>query len=210
MRIIYNETFFGVQWSPGKGFSMATRSDDYLNYTVFWCHSVRDVPVVCQGQLYRKDVAATDTSLNVTVPDTRNYQFAVAANRGSYSSGMVWSSCNVIANGNGIQVKKVQVVATTSSSLDVTWLLGCKFVNGIITGFNIFYCPVADVGDCQSEWQHLSTLTRNHNFVFVFLRQSKFYSSCSNCQPLRNWSTRTLHNLQNCHYFADNFWGRPK
>ncbi|EFX83323.1 hypothetical protein DAPPUDRAFT_100606 [Daphnia pulex] len=158
MKIIYNDTFFGVQWSPStpsKGLSMAAfgraRSDDSLvyprtlsNYTVFWCLSVRESPVLCEGQLYMQDVPATETSLNVTLPDTKNYQFAVAANQGSYSSGMVWSSCIVIANGNGSQVKQVEVVAATSSSLDVSWLLTCKGTNGIITGFNLYYCPVED------------------------------------------------------------------
>lgn len=172
MKIIYNDTFFGVQWStstPSKGLSMAAfgraRSDDYLtyprtlsNYTVFWCMSVRESPVQCEGPLYKQDVPATDTSLNVTLPDTRNYQFAVAANQGSYSSGMIWSSCIVIANGNGSQVKSVEVVAATMSSLDVSWLLPCKGTNGIIIGFNIYYCPVDDDDvfggeepDCQSE-----------------------------------------------------------
>lgn len=172
MKIIYNDTFFGVQWSPStpsKGLSMAAfgraRSDDNLtyprtlnNYTVFWCMSVRESPVQCEGPLYKQDVPATDTSLNVTLPDTRNYQFAVAANQGSYSSGMIWSSCIVIANGNGSQVKSVEVVAATMSSLDVSWLLPCKGTNGIIIGFNIYYCPVDDDDvfggeepDCQSE-----------------------------------------------------------
>jgi hypothetical protein len=71
---------------------------------------------------------------------------------------MVWSSCIVIANGNGSQVKSVEVVAATASSLDVSWLLPCKGNNGIITGFNIYYCPVEDdeifngeEPDCQSE-----------------------------------------------------------
>ncbi|KAK4036667.1 cytokine receptor isoform X2 [Daphnia magna] len=172
MRIAYNETFFGIQWTasvPSKGLSMAAfgraRSDDSLsyprtlsNYTVFWCRSVRDSPVQCEGQLYTQEVSASDTSLNVTVPDPRaNYQFAVAANQGSYSSGMVWSTCIVIANGNGSQVKQVEVVAATSSSLDVSWLLPCSVQNGIINAFNLYYCPVEDGDnygeeepDCQS------------------------------------------------------------
>ncbi|KAI9551931.1 hypothetical protein GHT06_022268 [Daphnia sinensis] len=172
MRIAYNETFFGIQWTasvPSKGLSMAAfgraRSDDSLsyprtlsNYTVFWCRSVRDSPVQCEGQLYTQEVSASDTSLNVTVPDPRaNYQFAVAANQGSYSSGMVWSTCIVIANGNGSQVKQVEVVAVTSSSLDVSWLLPCSVQNGIINAFNLYYCPVEDGDnygeeepDCQS------------------------------------------------------------
>lgn len=189
MRIAYNETFFGIQWTasvPSKGLSMAAfgraRSDDSLsyprtlsNYTVFWCRSVRDSPVQCEGQLYTQEVSASDTSLNVTVPDPRaNYQFAVAANQGSYSSGMVWSTCIVIANGNGSQVKQVEVVAATSSSLDVSWLLPCSVQNGIINAFNLYYCPVEDGDnygeeepDCQSKFIHKNTINI-YFFKYIF------------------------------------------
>lgn len=161
IRIAYNETFFGVQWTPSqasRGMSMASfsrsRSDDTLayprtlsGYTVFWCKSVRDTPVQCEGQLHSQEVPASTTSLNVTVPDPRaNYQFAVEANQGIASSGMVWSTCIVIANGNGSQVKQVEIVGVTSTTLDLTWQLPCSVQNGIITAFNIYYCPVEDDG----------------------------------------------------------------
>lgn len=175
MRITYNDTFFGIQWMPSmpsrfvsmNTFGSRARNDDQPNYprtlsgyTVFWCESVRDI-VQCEGELYSQEVPANQTSLNVTVPDPRaNYQFAVAANQGSFSSGMVWSTCIVMANGNGSQVKQVEVLAATSYSLDVSWQLPCSVQNGITTGFNIYYCPVEDLDlygdeepDCQSKWQ---------------------------------------------------------
>ena len=161
MRIIYNDTFFGVQWmpsTPSRALSMTTfgsraRNDEQLsyprtlsNYTVFWCKSVRDSPIQCEGQLYSQQVPATQTSLNVTVPDPRaNYQFAVEANQGSFSSGMVWSNCIVMANGNGSQVNKLEARPQSPNSLEVSWVMPCSVQNGIIVGFNIYICPVEDV-----------------------------------------------------------------
>ena len=161
MRIAYNETFFEIQWTgshASRGLSMATFGRAELNYppfishyTVFWCRSVRDSPVQCQGELHAQDVPAVKTSLNVTVPDGKaNYQFAVEANQGSYGSGMVWSTCIVIANGNGSQIKQVEVVSVSTFTIDLSWTLPCSVQNGIITGYNIYYCPVVDRGDAAA------------------------------------------------------------
>lgn len=165
MKIVYNETYFGVQWgasTASRGLSMAAfgraRTDDALaypselsNYTVFWCKSTRDFPVTCEGQLFHQDVSASSTSLNITVPDKSNYQFAVAANQGDFSSGLSWSSCIVVANGNGSQVKQVEVISVTSYTIDLAWDLPCSSQNGIITAFNIYCCPVDEADAIDDE-----------------------------------------------------------
>lgn len=161
MRVVYNDTFFGIQWTPSqpsRGLSMAAfghvRSDDKVtyprtlsSYTVFWCKSLRDSPVECDGRLYNQEVPPTATSINVTLPDVSNYQFAVEANQGEFSSGMDWSTCIVMANGNGSQVTDVKVVTATTTSLEISWRVPCS--NGIITAFNIYYCAVVEdfIGD---------------------------------------------------------------
>lgn len=156
MRIAYNDRLFEIQWtasSPSRGLSMATFGHEgrllyppvLTGYTVFWCRSVRDTPVTCLGELKTQQVDPSVTSLNVTVPDgSANYQFAVAAQQGPYyGSGMTWSTCIVVANGNGSQIKQVEVVSASSYSLDVAWTLPCSVQGGIITGFNIYYCAVS-------------------------------------------------------------------
>ena len=154
VRISYDEKLFEIQWTkstPSRGLSMATFGhpgrQDYsrvvTSYTVFWCRSNRDI-VVCIDQLYSQTVLPTATSLNVTVPEPGlNYQFAVSANQGEYfSSGMTWSTCIVYANGTGSQIKQLSVTSATNVTLDVTWSLPCTVQGGIITGYNIYYCPV--------------------------------------------------------------------
>lgn len=155
MRISYNATFFEIQWTrslPSQSVSLsAFRPDEAFNYppyitdyTVFWCQSERDSPVECKGPLYWQTVPASQLALNVTVSTAENYQFAVDANQGSVSSGLVWSTCIVSANGNGSQIKQIEVLSATSSSLDLAWSLPCSVQNGIVTGFKIYYCPVLE------------------------------------------------------------------
>lgn len=154
VRISYDEKLFEIQWTkstPSRSVSMATFGhpgrQDYsrfvTSYTVFWCRTNRDI-VVCIDRLYSQTVLPTVTSLNVTVPEPGlNYQFAVSANQGEhFSSGMTWSTCIVNANGTGYQIKQLSVTSATAVSLDVTWSLPWAVQCGIVTGYNIYYCPV--------------------------------------------------------------------
>lgn len=56
--------------------------------------------VICllQGYLNWTHVPKNVTIKNITVPEDKIYQFAIAANSKTESSGMVWSSCTVIHN----------------------------------------------------------------------------------------------------------------
>ena len=168
MRVAYNETLFEIQWEPStasRSLSMAMFSNsasrfDYAatltHYMVFWCRTVRDThPVTCIDQLYSQKVPATATSLNVTVPAAdANYQFAVEAFQSSYGSGMTWSDCIVQANGTGSEIKQVNVVEATSTTLNVNWELTCSVRGGIVTAFNVHYCQVmsenSEDSDCIS------------------------------------------------------------
>ena len=159
IRIAHNETLYEIQWSPIDTGSI-NRQDIISHYTVFWCLSnVREGSAVqCLGQLHSQDVPAEEkTATQVTVLPVSdapsNYQFAVAANRGDRSSGMVWSTPFVLAN---MKQLIVQVVPQSSSSLQVSWSLPSSKmllpVGGIITGFNIYYCPiVGDNSKCKGE-----------------------------------------------------------
>lgn len=144
IKIGYNDTLFEVQWIPSV-------TSPVTNYTIFWCHSVRETPVRCVGQLHAVDVGPELTAFNITVPDAKsNYQFGVGANGGggAGASGIVWSSCIINANGPNSQIKNVDLSYVTSSTIGVSWSLPCTPQNGIITGFNIYYCKTDVNADC--------------------------------------------------------------
>ncbi len=67
-------------------------------YTVYWCRSPnhRDRPYQCNGYLDWRDVDADVRTLNVTLPTSDVYQFAIAANTRAVSSGMVWATCTIL------------------------------------------------------------------------------------------------------------------
>ena len=54
--------------------------------------------VMLQGYLNWTHVSRDVTIKNITVPEDKIYQFAIAANSKTESSGMVWASCTVIHN----------------------------------------------------------------------------------------------------------------
>jgi len=150
IKIGYSDTLFEVQWSP----SGSSSSPAVTSYTIFWCHSVRENPVRCLGQLHAVDVAPDLTSTNITVPDARsNYQFGVSAvgaddaDDVAGTSGIVWSSCIINANGPNSLIQSVHVSHVTWSTIDISWSLPCTPQSGIITGYNIYYCHVVDT-DC--------------------------------------------------------------
>ena len=151
IKICYNDTLFEVQWSPSS-------TSPIDSYTVFWCHSIRENPVRCQGQLHAVGVGPESTSTSITVPDARsNYQFGVSANGGDggATSGIVWSSCIINANGPNSQIKNVHVSYVTASKIGVSWSLPCTPQYGIITSYNIYYCSVDDMLDADCLGNHI-------------------------------------------------------
>ena len=61
------------------------------SYTVFWCKFPKDRPYQCDGKLDWVDVEPYSKNQPMThkilLPDSENYQLAVAANTENYSSG---------------------------------------------------------------------------------------------------------------------------
>ena len=151
-KIVFGGTLYEIQWNPPppkQVNSLTAFTKDHVreqgisSYTVYWCRSIRDNPVSCEGDLNTRLVPASQTSVGIAVSDPKsNYQFAVEANQGHYASGMVWSGCVIDANGNGSQVKQIEVPSVSNMSIDLQWSLPCSQQNGIITGFNIYYCSV--------------------------------------------------------------------
>ena len=117
--IIYRENFnkITVSWIRPKAFNS---SEDILSYTVFWCEKVRFSDSFCQTVLHFENVypyddnhlssvltKANDSSdetqmYHLNLPIEKEYRIAVAANtrKQQISSGIVWSSYEIIKNNN--------------------------------------------------------------------------------------------------------------
>ena len=117
--IIYRENFnkITVSWIRPKAFNS---SEDILSYTVFWCEKVRITDSFCQTALHFENVYPYDDNhlssvltkangsseetpiYHLNLPMEKEYRIAVAANtrKQQISSGIVWSSYEIIKNNN--------------------------------------------------------------------------------------------------------------
>ena len=80
-KIAYNKTFYEISWlKPGNN------DHQVESYTVFWCvdEGGRARPYQCDGSLMWKEVAGSDSSVNISSSElTSQTQFAVSANVGT-------------------------------------------------------------------------------------------------------------------------------
>ena len=123
--IIYSENFnkITVSWLRPQAF---TSCEDILSYTVFWCEKVKFTDSSCQTVLEFENVypydnmdsssvviKANDSSeempmYHLNLPTEKEYRIAVAVNtrEQQISSGMVWSSYEIINNSNANEVNR--------------------------------------------------------------------------------------------------------
>jgi len=136
---------FEVAWFPPKDKSMI------VSYTIFWCKFPKDRPYQCDGKLDWVDVEPypkNQTMIHkIPLPDSENYQLAVAANTEDYSSGMVWSTCTIIKNKVVSKVKDVRVDNTGDNFALVRWRLDCSDRGRVVVGYQIEYCPLKTESD---------------------------------------------------------------
>ena len=93
----------------------------------------------------------SNSSLNVTVPTENVYQFAVAANTPTYSTGMIWATCTILHNKVVGKLKTVTVDVVKKDSMLVRWRLDCTDRIGIVSGYKVVYCPIHshdDTSEC--------------------------------------------------------------
>ncbi|XP_059488717.1 cytokine receptor isoform X2 [Neocloeon triangulifer] len=114
-----------------------------VNYTIFWCDSERDRPHQCTGNFNWTHVPANVNTINITVPDDKKiYQFAISANGANTSSGLSWTVCTAIHNKGLGKMKDVWLNKVGSKFIEVGWRLECSNRIGLVTGYNISYCPI--------------------------------------------------------------------
>ncbi|CAG4979565.1 unnamed protein product [Colias eurytheme] len=112
------------------------------NYTLFWCQ--HNSTNICAGQM---DFAVLEPHKNhhvIDLPREHRYQFAISANNGSRTSGMVWAKCDISKEGFVMYRFNLNLNydAPGKSFVTLRWQMECILQDGIITGFNISYCPI--------------------------------------------------------------------
>ncbi|XP_053607408.1 cytokine receptor [Plodia interpunctella] len=116
------------------------------NYTLFWCQ--HNITNICTGRLNFTVLESNKTSHKITLPRRDRYQFAISANRGLDTSGIVWATCDIsndtllmynfpVEVGHGPQGK---------THVSITWSLTCSIHlepnQTTIKGYKITYCIV--------------------------------------------------------------------
>ncbi|CAH2106677.1 unnamed protein product [Euphydryas editha] len=131
------------------------------NYTLFWCQ--HNTTKICAGRL---DFAVLDPKKNnhiIDLPKEYRYQFAISANNGTKTGGMVWAKCDISKDGFAMYGFPVHLNYDIPGKTYVTlrWVMDCALQDGIITGYNISYCPIVDTSsDCDGR-------IGKKNYIFI-------------------------------------------
>lgn len=113
------------------------------NYTLFWCQ--HNTTNICTGRI---NFTVLNPNMNkhiINLPKEYRYQFAISANKGNKTSGMVWAKCEISKDGIAMfnfQMRFADHDAPGTTSVKLKWSMECTLKEGIINGYNISYCPV--------------------------------------------------------------------
>lgn len=113
------------------------------NYTLFWCH--HNTTNICSGRI---NFTVLNPNMNkhiINLPRDYRYQFAISANKGSSTSGMVWAKCDMSKDGIAMfdfPIRFIDHDAPETTSVKLKWSMDCTLKEGIINGYNVSYCPV--------------------------------------------------------------------
>lgn len=112
------------------------------NYTLFWCQYNHTEN--CLGRMNFTTLDHKKNSHVIELPTEEKYQFAMAVNRGFQTSGMVWAKCHISKDGLSMYAFPVQIGHGTAGKthVNIYWSMECTLREGIITGYNITYCPI--------------------------------------------------------------------
>nr|XP_040231948.2 cytokine receptor [Anopheles coluzzii] len=126
---------FTLSWKPpSRIYSPIT------SYTVFWCNTTSNSPNDCNGSINFTSVAADQTTFVLSdVGSTIN--FAVAANAGRVSSGMVWAACTATHKTDIGKLKTIWISEMDSSQIHLKWKTECVDVAHV--GYMIYYCSIS-------------------------------------------------------------------
>lgn len=114
------------------------------NYTLFWCQ--HNSTKICAGRMNFIVLSANKTMQVIELPRENRYQFAISANNGTKTSGMVWAICDISKDAipmYGFPVKMDHGIPG-KTFVKIKWAMTCTLQEGIITGYLIAYCPALD------------------------------------------------------------------
>ncbi|KRT84462.1 Fibronectin domain-containing protein [Oryctes borbonicus] len=155
-KVAFDNGFYKLSWEEPK-----TGAQYVENYTLFWCGNEKDRPYQCNGYLNWIVVPATTREYNITVKEEYTTQFAISANNGSSSSGMVWATCTLIHNNKLIsKIKEVWINRVGSTFIELGWKLDCADRSDNVAGYVIYYCPRAKEPGCV---RRMNTTISNPN-----------------------------------------------
>ncbi|XP_035795096.1 cytokine receptor-like isoform X2 [Anopheles albimanus] len=110
------------------------------SYTVFWCNTTSNSPNDCHGSINFTTVAANRTSFELSGAGS-TLNFAVAANAGILSSGMVWAACTATHKTDIGKLKTLWITEMLSTYINLKWKPECGDVAH--NGYLIYYCPIS-------------------------------------------------------------------
>ncbi|KOB75812.1 Cytokine receptor-like protein [Operophtera brumata] len=127
------------------------------NYTVFWCQ--HNTAKICSGRINFTVLEANKTNHVIDLPRENRYQFAISANVGSKTSGMVWTTCDISKDDIPMYRFPVELHhgIPGKSFVTIAWDMACTLQEGIITGYNITYWPVINTSNvCDTSFTNSS------------------------------------------------------
>jgi cytokine receptor domeless len=137
---------YQLSWSPAHNLSFNIDS-----YTIFWCSSMTQLPNQCDNHTSINFTQVNGTTFLFNYPSTSNTtNFAVSANRGNTSSGMVWAICTTTESDDIGKLKTIWTQRVQSTRMVIQWKLECVD-SSIVEGYNLTYCPISSpqIIDCK-------------------------------------------------------------
>ncbi|XP_045487984.1 cytokine receptor [Pieris rapae] len=129
-------------------------SNEIDNYTLFWCQ--HNSTNICIGQMNYTVLDPTKSRYVIDLPREHRYQFAISANNGTTTSGIVWAKCDISKEGFVMYRfnMHLQYDIPGKTFVNLKWEMECVLQDGIITGYNISYCPTLRTGpNCDKSFE---------------------------------------------------------
>uniref|UniRef100_A0A182R1P4 Fibronectin type-III domain-containing protein n=1 Tax=Anopheles funestus TaxID=62324 RepID=A0A182R1P4_ANOFN len=131
------------------------------SYTVFWCNTTSNSPNDCNGSINFTSVTPDQTTFVLSDAGS-TLNFAVSANAGNLSSGMVWAACTATHKSDIGKLKTIWITEMLSSHINLKWKTECRDVAH--TGYIIYYCPISSPRTlgCKEPELTVNVTDKNH------------------------------------------------
>uniref|UniRef100_A0A1L8E393 Putative cytokine receptor n=3 Tax=Nyssomyia neivai TaxID=330878 RepID=A0A1L8E393_9DIPT len=125
---------YKLKWAPP-----ATRQDELVSYTVFWCESKTNYPSECDGPMSFRTVSSSQHEYELN--NTKGFNIALSANSRDSSSGLIWSMCTASKSDEIGKLNPVWVSKMDATYMEIQWRLECMDTP-IVVGYTLTYCPI--------------------------------------------------------------------